>query len=72
MNNFIWVRDKDKTQHYINVYFVRVTKVPASGTYPEYGYMVLNEPHRDRINLSDDQFDTVDEVVSKIRKVEMS
>jgi len=71
MTRFIWVRDKESREHYINVkHIVRVTKVPASRfskTEP-YAYIVLNEGHMSQktIDLSKDDYDTVEDVINKI------
>lgn len=69
MSKFIWIRDRDKREHFVNVdHIVRVTKVPASGTYSQYAYVVLNEgtAAQKTIDLSKDQFDTFEEVVEKV------
>ena len=67
MTKFIWVRDCDKVEHYINVdHIVRVTKIPAHGVYGSSTYLVLKD---DRIYLSQDEFDTYEEVISKIQSV---
>jgi hypothetical protein len=60
MTRFIWVRDRDKMEHYINVnHIVRVTKV----------HIVLNEgvDSTRAIWLSPDSFDTLEDVVAKIQ-----
>ena len=74
MSKFIWVRDKDKKEHYINVeHIVRVSKVPRNpnSTYGDYSYIVLNEGAQSpkSISLSDDEFDTFEEVIAKIQQV---
>lgn len=69
MSKFIWIRDRDKREHFVNVdHIVRVTKVPASATYSSYGYVVLNEGLQTQktIDLSKDQFDTFEEVIEKV------
>lgn len=69
MSKFIWIRDRDKREHFVNVdHIVRVTRVPASGTYSAYGYVVLNEGHQTQktIDLPKDQFDTFEEVIEKV------
>jgi hypothetical protein len=69
MDMFIWVRDKDKVEHYINTHHIlRVTKVPAGATWGEYSYILMNDGFEKRktINLSRDDYDTYDEVISKI------
>ena len=69
MSKFIWIRDRDKREHFVNTdHIVRVTKVPAYGTYNAYGYVVLHEgssPPK-TIDLSTDQFDTFEEVIEKV------
>lgn len=69
MSKFIWVRDRDKREHFINVdHIVRVTKVPASGSYSFFAYIVMNEgtDSQKTIDLSKDQFDTFEEVIEKV------
>ena len=69
MSKFIWIRDRDKREHFVNVdHIVRVTKVPGSSTYSQYGYVVLNEGHSTQktIDLPKDQFDTFEEVIEKV------
>lgn len=69
MSKFIWIRDRDKREHFVNVdHIVRVTRVPGSSTYSQYGYVVLNEGHSQQksIDLSKDQFDTFEEVIEKV------
>lgn len=71
MTRFIWVRDNDKTMHYINVkHIVRVTKVPENRPHSPigmsgYSYIVLNDGKH--ISLSDDVYDTYDNVIEKIQ-----
>jgi hypothetical protein len=69
MNNFIWVRDRDKREHYINIdHIVRVTKVRASANLSEYAYIVINESGKhSSIDLSKDDFDTYQDVINKIQ-----
>jgi hypothetical protein len=65
MTKFIWVRDVDKVDHFVSVnHIVHVTKIPATGVHPEYAYMVLSSAKE--IHLSNDKFDTYEEVVAKI------
>jgi hypothetical protein len=71
MSNFIWVRDRDKREHYINIdHIVRVTKVESKQIgYSDYAYIVLNEGHMTQktIDLSKDDFDTYQDVINKIQ-----
>jgi hypothetical protein len=70
MSSFIWVRDKNKNSHYVNVdYIIRVTKIPAAPPYGEYSYIVLQGIDK-HIDLSNDEYDTYDEVIAKIKHVE--
>lgn len=65
MTKFIWVRDRDKIDHYLNVnHIIRVTKVPAHGSFSEAAYIMLRDGKE--IGLSTDKFDTADEVIAKI------
>jgi hypothetical protein len=70
MTKFIWVRDIDKKEHYINVDTItRVTKSPELGLYKAYSYIVIADgtPGGKCINLSNDTFDTADDVIAKIQ-----
>lgn len=70
MSKFIWIRDFDKNEHYINVdQIIRVTKVPMRGNYGGYAYIVMtdNDSHKGTISLSKDDFDTFEEVITKIQ-----
>ncbi len=68
MTKFIWVRDRDKIEHYINVdHIVKVTKVPAHGVHGVSSYLVLIK--EGEIGLSQDEFDTYEDVISKIQAV---
>ena len=67
MNKFIWVRDRNKIEHYINVdHIIRVTKVPAHGAYSPSAYIVLAK--EGEITLSQDEFDTYENVIAKIQQ----
>ena len=67
MSKFIWVRDRDKREHYINVdHIIAVTKVPAHGVYSGYAYIVLAK--EGEIHLSEDEFDTYEDVIAKIQQ----
>ena len=67
MTKFIWVRDCYKVEHYINVdHIVRVTKITDPGVYGSSTYLVLKD---EMIYLSQDEFDTYEEVISKIQSV---
>jgi len=66
MTRFIWVRDINKVDHYINVRHIeRVTKVPAHGRYTDSGYIIMNKGKE--ISLSTETFDTADDVIAKIQ-----
>jgi hypothetical protein len=72
MTKFIWVRDIDKREHYINInHIARVTKVPESTILKSeaYAYMVVNDgtPGGKEIRLFNDTYDTVEDVISKIQ-----
>lgn len=70
MSKFIWVRDLDKIEHYINVdHIIRLTKIPAHGTYSAATFIILNEGINTtkNIRLSQDEFDTYEEVIAKIQ-----
>jgi hypothetical protein len=61
MTKFIWVRDANNTEHYVNVnHIVRVTKIPVRGSY----IMLRDEK---TIRLSTDTYDTADDVITKIQ-----
>lgn len=66
MTKFIWVRDRNKNEHYINVdHIINVTKTPAHGVYSASAYLVLAK--EGEICLSLDEFDTYEDVISKIQ-----
>lgn len=66
MTRFIWVRDRDKIDHYVNVdHIIRVTKIPAYGQFSAAAYIILRD--KKEIRLSDDKFDTADDVITKIQ-----
>lgn len=66
MTKFIWVRDRDKNEHYINVdHIIRATKRPAHGSFSAAAYLILRD--KKEINLSQDMYDTVDDVILKIQ-----
>lgn len=70
MSKFIWVRDREKREHFINVdHIVRVTKVPASGSYSTFAYIVMNEgtDSQKTIDLSSETYDSVEDVINKIQ-----
>lgn len=76
MSRFIWVKDNEKKQHYINIeHIVRVTKVPptpGAQLYGDYAYILLNEGNSTKtLTLSKDPFDTYEEVISKIQAQEV-
>lgn len=69
MNKFIWVRDREKKQHYVNIdSIVRVTKVPPHGHYITFSYIMLSD--KTTIDLSNDEYDTYEEVIEKINQVQ--
>ena len=72
MNKFIWVRDRDKREHYINIdHIVRVTKVESKQVgYGNYVYLVMNDIREGSksIDLSKDEFDTYEDVIAKIQQ----
>ena len=70
MSRFIWIKDRDGREHYVNVkHIIRVTKVPAgSGTLksPGYAYVVTDE--RAEFTLSNDKgYDTYEDIIAKIQ-----
>jgi hypothetical protein len=66
MTRFIWVRDRDKVDHYINVdHIIRVTKIPARGEFSAASYLTLIKDGE--ISLSQDTYDTADDVITKIQ-----
>jgi hypothetical protein len=66
MTRFIWVRDRDKIDHYLNVnHIIRVTKFPERGVYSKAEYVILRDGKE--IHLSTDTYDTADEVITKIQ-----
>ena len=67
MIKFIWIRDSDNVEHFVNVHhIVRVCKVPANGKFSAYAYVILHEASRE-IVLSNDKYDTFNDVVAKIQ-----
>jgi hypothetical protein len=65
MTRFIWVRDCNKVEHYVNVeHIIRVKKVPAHGQFSAMAYVILRDEKE--IVLSQDTYDTADEVIAKI------
>ena len=66
MTRFIWVRDRDKVEHYINVnHIIDVKKIPSHGSYSAAGYIQLCDGKE--IGLSLDNFDTANDVIAKIQ-----
>jgi hypothetical protein len=66
MTKFIWVRDIDKRDHYLNVnHIVRVTKIAARGQFSASAYIMLRDGKE--ISLFTDTYDTADEVITKIQ-----
>ncbi len=67
MNKFIWVRDRDGTEHFVNAnHILRVTRVPAHGTYGEAAYILLKDTSQ--IWLRNDSFDTYQDIITKIEQ----
>jgi hypothetical protein len=65
MTRFIWVRDRDKIDHYVNVdHIIKVTKLPAHGSFSAAAYIMLRDGKE--IGLSTDKYDTADDVITKI------
>jgi hypothetical protein len=65
VSKFIWVRDRDKIEHYINVdHIVRVTNIQAHGVYSAAAYLVLTDK---TLFLSQEDFDTYQDVITKIQ-----
>ena len=65
MTRFIWIRDRNKVEHYVNVeHIIRVTKVPAHGQLSAMAYVILRDEKE--IGLSIDKHDTADDVIAKI------
>jgi hypothetical protein len=70
MTRFIWIQDEDKNEHYINVnHIIRVTKIPARGTYSARSHIVVNDGGQSakHIHLAEDTFDTYEDVIAKIQ-----
>jgi len=69
MTRFIWIKDIDNVDHYVNVnHIIRVTKVPSHGSFSAAGYIILCD--RKEIQLSNKQghlYDMADDVISKIQ-----
>jgi hypothetical protein len=67
MNKFIWVRDRDKIERYINVdHIIAVTQRPRSRRQRASAYIVLVK--EGEIILSQDEFDTYEDVIAKIQQ----
>ena len=65
MTRFIWVKDADNRDHYLNVnHIIRVTKHPARGEFSASAYVILCDGKD--IRLSTDKYDTADDVIAKI------
>jgi hypothetical protein len=70
MTRFIWVRDADLQDHYINVkHIICVTQVPAHGINPALSTIILSNenPIGNSIRLSLDKYDTAEDVIAKIQ-----
>lgn len=69
MNKFIWVRDREKKEHYVNIdSIIRVTKVPAYGHYGIFSYIRLSD--KTTIDLANDTYDTYENVIEKIQQAQ--
>lgn len=69
MNKFIWVRDREKKQHYINIdNIVRVTKVTSENKPNHFSYIKLVD--NTYLDLSNDEYDTYEDVIEKINQVQ--
>lgn len=72
MSKFIWVRDRKKREHFLNIdHITRVTKVEAQGSYSAYAYLMIagkdGSGKNKSIELSSEEFDTFEDVVFKIQ-----
>ena len=70
MTRFIWVRDINKVDHYINVnHIARVTKRPADNHLSACSFLIVNDVTDGGkvITLSQDNYDTADDVIAKIQ-----
>lgn len=70
MTRFIWVRDINKVDHYINVnHIARVTKVPAGNHISAHSFLIVNDGTvgGKAITLSENNYDTADDVITKIQ-----
>jgi hypothetical protein len=66
MTRFIWVRDADLQDHYLNVkHIIRVTQVPAHGINPALSTIILSNENPIRLSL--DKYDTAEDVIAKIQ-----
>jgi len=66
MTRFIWVRDADLQDHYLNVkHIIRVTQVLAHGINPALSTIILSNGNP--IRLSFDNYDTAEDVIAKIQ-----
>ena len=66
MTRFIWVRDADLQDHYLNVkHIIRVTQVPARSPHPALSTIILSNGNP--IRLSFDKYDTAEDVIAKIQ-----
>lgn len=69
MTRFIWVKDRDGSEHYLNVASIaRVTKVPAKrdGHYGGYSYIRTNSGE-DYSLINEKGYDTYEDIISKIQ-----
>jgi hypothetical protein len=66
MTRFIWVKDADLRDHYLNVkHIIRVTQVPAHGSYSALSTLILSDGKEIRLSL--DKYDTAEDVIAKIQ-----
>lgn len=66
MTKFIWVRDRDKIEHYINVdHIIDVKRIAAHGVYSAASYIILAKEGEIPLSLTD--FDTYEDIISKIQ-----
>lgn len=68
MTRFVWVKDEDKREHYLNVnHIIRVTKVAAHGQFSAYQYIILRDGKEIRLLTGQGHYyDTADDVIAKI------
>ena len=69
MTRFIWIKDEDKRDHYVNVnHIIRVTKVAARGQFFAYEYVILRDGKEIRLTTEQGHtYDTAEDVIEKIQ-----